>query len=165
MIDASTVLRVLLQLPVCWADRDEPPAEHAARFEVIATAIARAAEPTRNPVDTAAMLIALGYRESRLCRAVHAGHRRGGVGEGLWQLEPGSRRVRPFSGLSLEATEHAAHQATWLITHSYSCGARPAQRFTLLAFGRCAPGSWPTQRERVQTYWWAVRELSEVPNV
>lgn len=155
MISAAQVLAVLLELTPCWADRHRPPAEEAQRLEVIATGVSVASNETTRPIDTAAMLIALGYHESKLCHATHAGTVKGGDGEGLWQLEPGSRRVRPFSGLSLEATTHAATQAAWLVRHSYSCGTSPRARFTQIGFGSCPGRGWPTLEARVRTYWWA----------
>ena len=159
MISAARVLDLLLRLTPCWADRGEPPQERLQRFTFIATAITDTSNATPRPLDNAAMLIALGYSESRLCKAVHAGTKKGGHGEGLWQLEPGSRRKRPFSGLSLEETVHAAGQATWLIRHSFSCGSTPERRFTQLAFGACRENGWPTQSTRVSNYWWAYYNL------
>lgn len=147
---AEALLTVLTSLPVCWADRGVPANEKASQLEVIAAALlARTQDPSE-----LAYLTSIAYHESRLCIAVHAGRVRG-RGRGLFQIEPGSRRVPPFTGLSFEATEHAAGEALWMVRHSHQCGSTPADRFTAYA-GRECEKYWPSLRSRV-ALWYSVR--------
>lgn len=127
MIAPGLILNVLLRLPVCYQDRAE--VGYLDRQHVIAQAISSVAE---TPLEAAALVTILRF-ESGGCFSVHAGHRKGGPGEGLWQLEPGSHRSRPFSGLSFEATSHAAGEALWLWRHSWHCGPSWQARFTAYA--------------------------------
>ncbi len=147
-----TVLALLLALPVCWADRAEP--DRAERLATIAHAI-EAAAPDRT---TRARLIATAWSESRLCRAVHEGRRRGGPAAGLWQLEPGSHLHGPYAGLSTEATDAAARSAASLLSRSQQCGSGDAAVLTAYA-GRPCGKPWPSLRERVSTCQWARARL------
>jgi hypothetical protein len=151
-VSAAAILAALVMLPVCWDDRREEA--RSERLQDVATAIDVAAS---GDDGLAALLVTVGYHESRFCRSAHAGGRRG-RGEGIWQIEAGSRRQRPFSGLGLAATTHAAGEAAWLLRHSWQCGSGPAARLTAYA-GRTCGEDWPTLRERVATYWWALTRL------
>lgn len=131
------VLAFLIALPVCVADRPHPEAK-AAQLATIATAIELA---TPVPEERAA-LVTIAWFESRLCLAVHAGSVRGGSGEGLWQIEPGSRRTRPFAGLGGAATEHAAAEALWVWRHAGPCAVGLPARFRWYAGLGCRPSSW-----------------------
>lgn len=121
---AAPIFALLLSLHPCYAEPPDP-----ARLELIANAIAAVS----STVDDAAGLIAIGTFESSWCKSVHSGAKRGGHGIGLWQLEPGSRRLPPFAGLSLEDTTHAAGEALWLWRRSYACGSTPVARFSSYA--------------------------------
>jgi len=131
------VLPFLLSLPVCVADRGEPELKRA-QLETVAMAIEAV---TPKPSERAA-LITIAWFESRLCRDVHAGSKRGGSGEGLWQIEPGSRLRRPYAGLDQEATEHAAGEALGLWRRSWCPGQGSAARFRVYAGLGCGPSSW-----------------------
>lgn len=125
--------------------------ERDARFAVIATAMAQASTwpsleamagdgtpvPEARQLDTAAMLFTLGKFETMFGREAHAGRRGTGGGQGLWQLEPASKRKPPFVGLDFISTRHAAFEAAWLVRHSFACGGTPERRFAQLAFGHC----------------------------
>ena len=158
MIQAAAVLAVMLHQAPCWADRGIPPEVKRAQLESIASAIAQAS-PTP---ERAALLLTIGYHESRWCIRVHSGQRRGGHGEGLWQLEgrhhgPGAR-----SGLSVTETLDAARLASAQLGHSYQCGSSPAAILTAYAGRPCvqASGGWRTLDARVQGYWWALGALT-----
>jgi hypothetical protein len=147
------VLPFLLSLPTCVADVGSPVKE--AQLAVIAQAI-EAATPR---LEERAALITLAWFESRLCLAVHSGARLGGDGEGLWQLEPGSRRERPFSGLGAAETEHAAGQALWLWRRSHCRGQGLPARFRVYAGLGCAPSSWAGAAPRARFLAWVAAEL------
>lgn len=147
------VLPFLLSLPTCVADVGSPVKE--AQLAVIAQAI-EAATPR---LEERAALITIAWFESRLCLAVHSGARRGGDGEGLWQLEPGSRRERPFSGLGAAETEHAAGQALWLWRRSHCRGQGLPARFRVYAGLGCAPSSWAGAAPRARFMTWVSWEL------
>lgn len=131
------LLPLLLSLPVCVADRKEPELKRA-QLETVAMAI-EAATPR---VDERAALVTIAWFESRLCRAVHAGSKRGGSGLGLWQIEPGSNRHAPFAGLDEDATEHAAGEALWVWRHAGPCAVSLPARFRWYAGLGCRPSSW-----------------------
>ncbi len=152
----EALLAVLLSLPVCWADRGVPANEKASQLATIAGAMV---EHTSDPTELA-YLTSIAYHESRFCLAVHAGRTRG-PGRGLFQLEPGSRRRPPFTGLSADATAHAAGEALWMVRHSHQCGESPEGRFTAYA-GRACGTAWPTLRSRV-ALWYTVRARLTAP--
>lgn len=142
------VLAFLISLPVCVADRPYPEAK-AAQLATIAEAIELA---TPEPEERAA-LVTIAWFESRLCLAVHAGGARGGSGEGLWQIEPGSRRQRPFAGLEAAATEHAAGQALWLWRHSAPGSTSLPARFRWYAGLGGRASSWTGAEPRAAFMW------------
>jgi hypothetical protein len=148
----TAVLALLLALPTCWADRAEP-----GRVERLGT-IAHAIEASTPSVTVRARLIATAYAESRFCRSVHAGTRKGGRGEGLWQIEPGSHRSRPYSGLTPGATDAAAASAAYLLEHSAQCGPGDAAVLTAYA-GRPCGVPWASIQTRVNLTAWARRRL------
>lgn len=131
------LLPFLLSLPVCVADRADLSSKRA-QLETIAMAV-EAATPR---ADERAALVTIAWFESRLCRAVHDGSKRGGLGEGLWQIEPGSRLRRPFSGLGQAETEHAASEALALWRRSWCRGQGTAARFRVYAGLGCGASSW-----------------------
>lgn len=142
------VLAFLIALPVCVADRPHPEAK-AAQLATIAAAIELA---TPEPEERAA-LVTIAWFESRLCLAVHAGRVRGGTAEGLWQIEPGSHRRRPYAGLSELATEHAAGEALWLWRHAGNCRSGLPARFRGYAGLGCGPSSWKGAAPRAAFMW------------
>lgn len=148
MLTEALILAALQALPPCWADRAAPEGAKATQLAYISRAIAAEAET----VEEAAYLVTIAWHESRLCLDVHAGLSRG-HGRGLWQLERGSRREPPFEGLSEADTRHAAHEALWMVRHSWHCGGAPAARFTAYA-GRACGSVWPTLVSRVRTWYW-----------
>lgn len=145
----APILAALLSLPPCYGEPRD-----TARLELIARAIAEAS----STVDDAAGLLTIGYHESSYCEAVHSGKRKGGHGVGLWQIEPGSRRVPPFAGLSYEETRHAAVQALWLWRRSRQCGNEPARRFASYA-GILCDSNWPGSAPRVRLFLWVKRRI------
>lgn len=173
IVAAALVLAVLQRQPACWADRRVEPEAKALQLGTIATAIA-AASPT---LERAAYLLDLGWHESRWCLAVHAGDKRGGHGEGLWQLEGSHHGPGARSGLTLEETTSAALLASAQLQRSRQCGPAPAGVLTAYAGRPCwqadlvltweATGSpyarpvfgWPTLDSRVRGYWWALSAL------
>ncbi len=152
MILAAPVLAVLLSLPQCYGEPRDVP-----RLALIADAIA-AVSDTRSD---AAALLAIGTAESAWCESVHSGRKRGGLGEGLWQLEPGSHRAPPFAGLSLADTTHAAGEALWLWQHTARCIDTQA-RFGAYAGLGCH--RWAGARQRANLYVWALWRLSARAN-
>lgn len=154
----AIILAVLqLQAP-CWRDRDVAPAVKAEQYAWIAEGIA-AASP--NP-QRAAYLIVLGYSESGWCLDVHAGKRRTGYADGLWQLEGHDKRDRgPLQGLTRAATLNAARVASETIARTWQCGPSPAGRITAYAGRPCADAvaGWPTLHARVARYGWAAIQL------
>lgn len=178
-VTAAIVFAVLQRQPRCWADRKVDPAVKTLQLNTIAVAIDTVA-PT---VERAAYLIDIGYQESRWCIDVGSGQRRGGRGEGYWQLEGSHHAAGARSGLSLEATTSQAALASAALRLSRQCGAGPAAVLTAYA-GRpcyqaeewylpptdrprsCSVGvdcvrqeGWPTLDARVKGYWWAVSAL------
>ena len=154
---SAAVLALLLRQPVCWADRRVPQADKQGQLAAIATAIADAS-PT---VERAAYLVAIGWHESRWCLAVGSGAKRGGRGEGYWQLEGSHHAPGARSGLSLEATRSAALLASAQLQRSQQCGKSPAAVLTAYAGRPCgqASGGWLTLTARVRTQRWAAYEL------
>lgn len=152
------ILSVLLALPPCWQDRAEP--DRGIRLSRIAVAV----HGVSQSVDVRARLIAIGWYESRLCRTVHAGSKRGAHGAaGLWQIEHGSRRPGPYAGLSDAETAAAALTAAWLLEHAYVCGPTDADVLTAYAGAPCG-SSWPTLVERVRLVQWVRHRLTRVPS-
>lgn len=151
MIAAAAILRVLLALPVCQGERQDPE-----RMAIIAAAISSVS----NTRDDAAGLLAIGTAESAWCESVHSGLRHGWSGVGLWQLEPGSHRRPPFAGLSIEDTTHAAGEALWMWRHSYTCGPSLVDRFKVYGGRPCAV-AWLGGGARARLYRWIYWSLSE----
>lgn len=153
-IAPDLVLSVLLRLPACWVDRDDP--RKPEQLATIATAIA---EVSGDDTDKAAKLISKSYNETRFCLRVHSGEHRG-PGRGLYQLEGQSRRYAgPFVGLSYEATLNATRVASDILDHSFQCGHSPRAVFTAYAARPCGT-NWKTLDARVRTYNWAYWRLS-----
>lgn len=144
----STILAILLSFPVCWADRDTSGKRD--QLETIVQAIAAEASGP----DEAAMLLAIGWWESRWCLRVHSGEHRG-PGRGLWQLEGHGEPT----GLSLHETRAAARAALGVLRRSWQCGPTPASRLTAYAGRRCHE-AWPTLWGRVKTYRWAIYQIN-----
>lgn len=170
MIAAAVVLTVLQRQPPRWADRRVARETKAAQLATIAEAIA-AASPT---AERAAYLLAIGYAESRWCLAVGSGAKRGGSGEGYWQLEGAHHAAGARSGLSLEETGSAARLASYAVAHSQQCGGYPAAVLTAYAGRPCAQAipycaywergclviwGWPTLEDRIDGYWRALSAL------
>ncbi len=154
----AAVLAVLLRLPVCHADRDDP--RKPEQLVTVARAIGTVAAASKYPKDKAAKLIAILRWESTACLAVHSGEHPG-RGRGLYQLEGQGRRHKgPFVGLDYESTLNATHVASSVLDRSYQCGRTPRDVFT--AYGARPCGSdWSTLSERVQTYQWAFWRLNK----
>lgn len=150
-----SVLVFLMSLPVCVADRGDLELK-ALQLQTIAAAI----ELATPRADERAALVTLAWFESRLCRAVHAGSVRGGHGEGLWQLEPGSRRQRPFAGLGEAETEHAAGQALWLWQRSRCRGQGLPARFRVYAGLGCEPSRWKGAEPRARFMGYVLASLN-----
>jgi len=131
-MSAAAVLAVLLQLPPCYAERNDPL--RPAHLGILAEAIEAA---TPELPEQAALITILEF-ESAGCWSVASGRRRGGRGVGPWQIEGGSNRTPPFAGVTLEPLAHAATQALWLWRHSWQCGGSLTARFTAYAGVRCS---------------------------
>lgn len=155
MNPVTAILTILLALPICWQDRAEP--DHGLRMARIARAIAA------QSVDVRAQLIVVGYYESRFCEAVHAGRKGTGRAAGLWQIERGSRRPGPYSGLSDGETLAAAESAAWLLEHSHRCGHTDAAILTAYAGAPCG-SDWPTLSARVKLLRWVRGRLGRSPS-
>jgi hypothetical protein len=155
---AAHVLTVLLAMPPCWADRDAAPGAKEAQLTDVAHAVADASGGSRH---MSGLLLTIGYHESRWCLAVHSGARRGGRGEGLWQLEGRHHGAGARSGLGLEATTSAARLAAAHLQRSYQCGRGVEALLTAYAGRPCVQAleGWPTLGARVSGYWWAVSAL------
>jgi len=151
MIPAAPLIALLLSLHTCAREPQTPA--RAERVTMIAESIAEVSDTP----DDAAGLAAIAVNESSLCEDVHAGKRKGGPGEGLWQIEPGSRRERPFSGLDAASTRHAASEALWLWRHTRGCRSLAA-RFGAYAGLGCR--AWPGARARVGIYGFVTMRLS-----
>ncbi len=153
----TLVLSVLLNMPVCWADRSD--ARKQEQLETIAKAVAIVANESKRPVDKAAKLISKAYHETRFCIAVHSGKHRG-PGRGLYQLEgQGERYKGPFVGLDFESTLNATRVASDYLDRSFQCGPSPRAVFTAYAGRECGT-TWKTLDSRVRTYRWVAWRLS-----
>lgn len=148
------LLPLLLSLPVCVADRSEIELKKS-QLETVAMAI----EAVTPKAEERAALVTIAWFESRLCRAVHGGEKRGGLGEGLWQIEPGSRLRRPFSGLGQADTEHAASEALALWRRSWCRGQGTAARFRVYAGLGCGPSGWAGAEPRARFMGGVLRSL------
>ena len=157
----SATLALLLSLPPCYAERNDPArVEHVT---MIASAI-DAAAPERER-DRAA-LVTIAWFESALCWSVATGKVKGGDGAGPWQIEPGSHRPGPYVGDSLPALTHAARQAEWLWTHSWQCGPSARARFVAYAGLDCARGrQWLGAARREQFLFFATNRLQQLAQV
>ena len=155
MIPAAPLIALLLSLNTCA--REPHDAARGARVTTLAESIAEVSDS----VDDEAGLVAIAVNESGLCANVHSGARKGGPGEGLWQIEPGSNRTGPFSGLDREATTHAASEALWLWRHTRGCRGLAA-RFGAYAGLGCR--SWPGARARVGLYGFVTMRLNAIRN-
>lgn len=72
----ATVLALLMQMPAHWSDVDEEPAARAARMTAVANDVAQVAltRPAGwEPVEVAAALLTIGWKESNFARYVGAG--------------------------------------------------------------------------------------------
>lgn len=145
---AAKVLSLILSLPTCYRETPQPD-----RLAVIAESISTV---SNTPAEAAA-LVTIAYHESAFCESVHSGRRKGGPGEGLWQIEPGSHRPRPYSGTGRAETEHAAGEALWLWRHTAGC-ATVSKRFGAYAGLGCR--TWPGATRRERFYWWASSVLT-----
>lgn len=145
MIRARIVIALVRALYSCAGPQD------VSRLDTIGEAIASVSHTE----EDAAALLAIGRWESGFCADVHSGARKGGLGEGLWQLEPGSRRTRPFSGLDRASTEHAAEQALYLWKHT-RCADLDAHFGAYAGLGCRA---WNGSARRTATYYWALAQL------
>jgi hypothetical protein len=150
---AAPLIAFALSLPPCYAERQDP--QRPAHVTLIAEAVAAASD---TPED-AAGLFTIGYHESSLCWSVATGAKHGGDGWGPWQLEPGSRRQKPFIGEDLPALSHAAGEALWLWHHSRQCGSGLPARFTAYAGLRCGT-KWSGASRRARFYSFAVMDLA-----
>lgn len=172
-VAAALVLAVLQRQPACWADRRVEPGAKALQLATIAAAIAEVSETP----ERAAYLLDIGWHESRWCLDVGAGTKRGGHGEGYWQLEGSHHGPGARSGLTLEETTSAALLASAQLQRSRQCGPAPAGVLTAYAGRPCwqmdlvltwkaTAGlyatpvfGWPTLDSRVRGYWWALSAL------
>jgi hypothetical protein len=150
MIAPNLILTILMQLPVCYGETKD-----INRLEVISNAISCVS----NDVNDVAALLTIGTFESSWCKSVGEGKRRGGKGIGYWQIEPGSNRTKPFAGLSLEDTTHAAGEALWIWHHSYQCGSAMNSRFTAYAGLKCI--KWSGAEKRTKFYNWVSWQLNK----
>lgn len=131
----------MLALAPCYSERNDPH-----RVEHVSL-LAEAIDSATSKQDERAALITIARFESGFCWAVASGRVKGGPGEGPWQLEPGSRRPRPYSGTTLPELKHAADQALWLWRHSFQCGPSLEARFRAYGGAPCE-SSWSGARAR-----------------
>lgn len=154
MISSALILTLLLRLPTCYGEE-----KNMDIFKNISIAIGN----NSNNLSEAAALITIGTFESSWCTSVGSGKRLGGNGAGYWQIEPGSNRIKPFAGLSLEELTHAAGQALWLWRHSHQCGSSIQARFTGYAGVKCNV-KWSGAIKRTNFYYWTYNELNKELN-
>lgn len=160
MIPEATLIHALERLPACYADRHLPRESKRAQYATIAKSLrkARRSVKWRDDVSFYAMMIAIGYNESRYCTDVHAGNCRpgtcgGGAAFGVWQVEPRNREDgNALVGLDQEATDRSAVAAAKILSKSWQCGGHPRGWFTGYAGRKCGT-DWKTLEQRVATYW------------
>ena len=152
MIPSALILSILLRLPTCYSE--EPDIK---QLDVISQAIGANADS----ISEAAALVTIGTFESAWCKKVGSGKKKGGHGAGYWQIEPGSNRIKPFAGLSLEELTHAAGQALWLWRHSHQCGSSPKSRFIAYAGIRDCKTKWVGATKRNSFYYWTLVEITK----
>ena len=148
----AAITALLLSRPPCYAERNDP--DRVAHVTLQAEAIAAVSRT----IDDAAALASIGDHEGRWCWSVAIGHKKGGPGEGPWQLEPGSHRSRPFSGNDLASLSHAAGEALWLWRHSWQCGPSAEARFRAYA-GLPCDSKWSGAASRSRLYYWSLWRL------
>lgn len=151
---AAAIIGLLLSRPPCYIERNDP--DRVAHVTLQAEAIAAVAATA----EEAAALASIGDHEGRWCWDVATGKRKGGPGEGPWQLEPGSHRPRPYSGADVASLSHAASQALWLWRHSWQCGPSAAARFRAYA-GLPCDSKWDGAAKRARFYYWALWQLKK----
>jgi hypothetical protein len=154
MVSSALILSFLLRLPTCY--KEDPDIN---QLDLISQAIAINVDT----ISEATALITIGTFESAWCKKVGSGKRKGGSGAGYWQIEPGSHRIKPFAGLSLEELTHAAGEALWLWRHSHQCGSSIKARFTGYAGVKCNV-QWSGAIKRTNFYYWAYAELNKEYN-
>ena len=154
MILFPRILQLLLSLPPCWVERADP--DRIAHLTIEAQAIAAVSVTA----DDAAGLVAILEAESAGCWSVATGTRRGGEGQGPWQLEPNSNREPPFFGDTVEPLTHAAGEALWIWKKSRRCGKDLGARFGYYAGLGCR--AWSGSAKRVKRYQWARNRLAHM---
>lgn len=141
----------MLRLPTCYSE--EPDVEQL-------TKISQAIGVNADSISEATALITIGTFESAWCKRVGAGIKKGGHGAGYWQIEPGSNRIKPFAGLSLEELTHAAGQALWLWRHSHQCGSSIKSRFIAYAGIQDCKTTWAGATKRNSFYYWVYVQMN-----
>lgn len=149
---SEQILSILLQLPTCYKEEKD-----LNQLGLISDAISSVAN---NNADVAGLLT-IGTFESAWCFSVGSGRKRGGWGVGYWQIEPGSHRIKPFAGITLEDQTHAAGEALWLWRHSHNCGSSLSARFTAYAGLNKCPKNWSGAVKRARFYSWVSMELAK----
>lgn len=149
---SEQVLFVLLQLPTCYKEEQD-----LNQLGLISDAISTVS----NNKENVAALITIGTFESSWCFSVGSGRRKGGSGIGYWQIEPGSNRIKPFAGITIEDTTHAAGEALWLWRHSHQCGNSINSRFIAYAGVKKCSNKWSGAAKRTKFYNWALWELKK----
>lgn len=151
-------LALLLSLAPCWAERKDP-----ARVEHVAL-IAEAVDSVTEDQRERAALVTIAKFESGLCWSVASGRVHGGDGEGPWQIEPGSRRQKPYSGTDLKSLSHAAGEALWLWRHSWQCGPALESRFRAYAGLPCS-STWSGAHARTGFLFFVSNRLQQLAQV
>lgn len=149
---SEQILHILLQLPTCYKEERD-----LNQLGLISAAISTVS----NNNDDVAGLLTIGTFESAWCFSVGSGRVKGGSGTGYWQIEPGSHRIKPFAGITIEDTTHAAGEALWLWRHSHQCGSSLSNRFTAYAGLNKCPKNWSGAFKRAKFYGWVSMELAK----
>ncbi len=166
------LISAILSLPTYHEDAGEQlKAQKRAQTELIATAVAQAAENARgwpgSPRELAVLLLTVAWHETRFSLRIHEGRCRPyecdhGKARGLWQLHmhaslPRERWIT-VAGLDAESTLSAAREAAIALVRSRNWCSRYARGRdwvapTLRAFaGRGCDGRLPDVDARVRTY-------------
>lgn len=127
----DAIVAILLAWPAFYTEVDEQPEKRRARLVVAAIEIEQASRATREPGETAAALLALGFHESRFAAY---------VGEG--RCHEGPKGARCDNGKA------RGYFQLWLVACPSAWRLEPGSRESLRAEARCAARAWRGARLR-----------------
>ena len=162
-VSTEAIHHALIALPVAVADRKD--SYKPQQLKTIAIAIQAATESARWPdnqrATMAALLVTVGYFESRYALRIHDWNpKRYSYSYGIFQVTPQAHGVQRHElvGLTIAQTTRAATIAAGVLSKSRQCGDTPHGWFTAYYGGVKCGVPWRTLEARTNTFWY-VRAL------